>query len=356
MAAANHSTLTAILDALPHPAIAISAAGRVLVANSASNDLFGDILPESLFSTRLRAPKLIDLVQAVLDGALPQDCIWMQSGSQATYIAHCKACDMAAAPQRGSLPSAVLLTLTDITDSRQSDQMRRDFVANVSHELRTPLTSLIGFIETLQGPAREDAAARDRFLDIMHSEAARMNRLIGDLLSLSTLQAQERVRPKDRIDLHSLAHSVLKGLEPVANSTDARLFPPKAKAEVWVQGDADQLRQVLSNLVENAIKYGGDGVRVAVTLSGPAPDTILNANAVTLTVSDTGPGIAAIHVPRLTERFYRVDDHRSRQMGGTGLGLAIVKHVVTRHRGRMKITSQPDSGTQVHILIPAAGN
>jgi two-component system phosphate regulon sensor histidine kinase PhoR len=233
-------------------------------------------------------------------------------------------------------------------------QMRRDFVANVSHELRTPLTALIGFLETLKGPARNDPEGQARFLSIMEAEAQRMNRLVDDLLSLSRVEAEERVRPTARINLGDLVRSTLHGLVPLAKDGGVTLEMALPAVPVTVPGDDDQLRQVLSNLVENAIKYSGTGAQVTVALSEPAYEPRVRTQGVRLTVSDTGDGIDPIHLPRLTERFYRVDGHRSREMGGTGLGLAIVKHIVNRHRGRLRIDSEPGQGTVFTVILPAA--
>jgi two-component system phosphate regulon sensor histidine kinase PhoR len=246
----------------------------------------------------------------------------------------------------------VVLAFEDVSDQEQTVQMRRDFVANVSHELRTPLTALIGFIETIKGPARNDPAGQARFLDIMEGEAQRMVRLVADLLSLSRVEAEERMRPTASVDLGDLVRATLHGLGPLAQDAGVALAQELPEAPVTVPGDADQLRQVLTNLVENGIKYAGRGASVTVRLGAPDYEPRLRGSGVRLTVTDTGPGVDPIHLPRLTERFYRVDSHRSREMGGTGLGLAIVKHIVNRHRGRLRVDSTLGAGTVVTILLP----
>ncbi|MAN98569.1 MAG: two-component sensor histidine kinase, partial [Roseovarius sp.] len=239
----------------------------------------------------------------------------------------------------------------DLTEREHAAQMRRDFVANVSHELRTPLTALMGFIETLQGPARHDQAAIDRFLGIMQSEAARMERLVRDLLSLSRVESEERVRPRDEVNLSQVIGSVLHALRPLARdrACDISFEAPEGMV---VRGNDDQLQQVFTNLVENAIKYGGKGNRITITLERTPRDATLRAPAIVARVRDQGPGIDPLHIPRLTERFYRVDTHRSREMGGTGLGLAIVKHIVNRHRGRLRISSAPGEGSEFSVILP----
>ncbi|RMD88657.1 MAG: two-component sensor histidine kinase, partial [Alphaproteobacteria bacterium] len=246
----------------------------------------------------------------------------------------------------------VLVAAEDVSHLSDVAQQRRDFVANVSHELRTPLTALLGFIETLQGPARDDPAARARFLATMAREAERMNRLVCDLLSLSRVEAEERIRPTDPVDLAAVLGEVRAALAPAAEEAGATLDLALPEGRVTVPGDADQLMQVFLNLVENAIRYGGR--RVEVIMHPPAPEPMLRGEAVCVEVIDNGEGIAPEHVPRLTERFYRVDSHRSREMGGTGLGLAIVKHIVSRHRGRLRIASKPGEGSRFSVYLPVS--
>lgn len=230
--------------------------------------------------------------------------------------------------------------------------MRSDFVANVSHELRTPLTALTGFIETLRGPARDDAEARDRFLGIMEVEGKRMNRLVADLLSLSRVEDMARIRPSDSVDIYAVLNSVRNALSQTAEargvtlSIDAQLEPP-----VLLAGDLDQLAQVFTNLIENAIKYGRRDGAVVVSVSRMAMFPAFKGPAICVAVQDDGPGIPAHHLSRLTERFYRVDNHRSRELGGTGLGLAIVKHIINRHRGRLRIESEVGQGSTFSVLL-----
>jgi two-component system phosphate regulon sensor histidine kinase PhoR len=210
----------------------------------------------------------------------------------------------------------------------------------------------MGFVETLRGPARDDPAARERFLGIAAREASRMARLVDDLLSLSRVEAEERRRPTERMDLRALAASVAATLEPLAAQSGVELRPNLPDVPVEVPADPGQLRQVLTNLVENAIKYGGRGGRVEIALTAPSAEQALQRTGVRLSVTDEGPGIAAHHIPRLTERFYRVDSHRSREVGGTGLGLAIVKHIVNRHRGRLRIESEVGRGSRFTVVLP----
>jgi len=211
---------------------------------------------------------------------------------------------------------------------------------------------MMGFIETLRGPARDDAPARDRFLTIMTGEAERMNRLVGDLLSLSRVESNERVRPTDKVDLRYVLQSTMRNLNPLAVEADVTLVATMGDDPLPLMGDTDQLLQVFTNLIENGIKYGGVGKEVEILVETTLRDPSLRGPAVRITVRDHGPGIDPVHLPRLTERFYRADSHRSRALGGTGLGLAIVKHILNRHRGRLKITSDLGDGARFTVILP----
>ncbi|MDH3264904.1 MAG: ATP-binding protein, partial [Paracoccaceae bacterium] len=226
--------------------------------------------------------------------------------------------------------------------------------ANVSHELKTPLTALLGFIETLRGSAREDAAARERFLEIMAREAERMNRLVSDLLSLNRVESEERVRPTGRVEMGALLGSVRSALRPLARERGVEIEIAGEAGGIWVPGDGDQLTQVFTNLVENAVKYAASGKLVTLTVAREEREPALRGPAVRVAVIDRGEGFDPAHIPRLTERFYRIDSHRSREQGGTGLGLAIVKHIVNRHRGRLRIESAPGQGSRFTVTLPLA--
>ena len=228
--------------------------------------------------------------------------------------------------------------------------MRSDFIANASHELRTPLASLKGFIETLRGPARNDSAARERFLSIMEAQAARMARILDDLLSLSRIEMRVHVAPEGEAELSGIVGAVTKSLQPLAD--EARIavrFAPGAERFV-VRGDRDELEQVFQNLIHNAIKYGREGGKVDVDISRREKR---DGGHIAIAVADDGPGIAEEHLPRLTERFYRVDTATSRERGGTGLGLAIVKHILTRHRGELDIASRLGEGSTFTVVLPS---
>ena len=245
------------------------------------------------------------------------------------------------------------MTFHDLTPLRRVEEMRADFVANASHELRTPLAALSGFIETLQGSARDDAKARERFLAIMQEQARRMARLIDDLLSLSRIELNAHRRPDTPVDLVPIVRQVVDGLETLARDRGVTVHI-EAVRTLMVPGDRDELVRVFENLVENALKYGAAGKRVDITLdAGRRPPE--GEPEARVGVRDYGPGIAPEHLPRLTERFYRVDVRESRAQGGTGLGLALVKHILNRHRGRLSIESMPGAGATFTVYLPTAG-
>src|SRR6056297_3852600 len=339
--------VVSLLAGLPLAAVLVGADARILAANAAAREMLGQAIEGRHFLTAMRQPDLRAAIEATAEDGTARSITYQtaQDGRDSTFRAHVAGVALAAG-DRG-----VLVSFEDMTEREQAAQMRRDFVANVSHELRTPLTALLGFIETLQGPARRDESAIDRFLGIMQIEASRMERLVRDLLSLSRVESEERVRPREAINLSDVVGSVVYMLRPLARESGAELiFDPVE--DTPVPGDADQLQQVFTNLIENAIKYGGSGNRITITLDRHPKDATLRMPAIVARVRDTGPGIDPLHIPRLTERFYRVDTHRSREMGGTGLGLAIVKHIVNRHRGRLRISSTPGEGSEFTVILP----
>ncbi len=338
------------LEALPLATLLIDRSNRIIGANTEALTMLGQGIVGRNFVTMLRQPMLLDAVEASLRDATPRVAQFLHNdGVQDTnFRVSCRFVAGVGAQAAG----AVLVSFEDITHLEQAGQMRRDFVANVSHELRTPLTALMGFIETLRGPARDDAKARDRFLDIMEGEANRMNRLVGDLLSLSRVEDNERVRPTQEIVLTDVLNSTLHSLRPVADEAGVTLEPSFGNVPVRITGDIDQLKQVFTNLIENAIKYGGTGGRVTVRMSYVTRDPALRGPSARVMVIDYGPGIDPVHLPRLTERFYRVDSHRSRELGGTGLGLAIVKHIINRHRGRLRVESDLGQGAVFTVILP----
>lgn len=339
--------IESILNALVEPALLLDAAGRVSIANPAAQDRLGVWVVGRSYVSVLRQPALLAPVEDAFADDRPGVTRFVHSTGAVETLFEVTVSPI---PQPDGRRH-VLLVFRDLSEARAGESMRRDFVANVSHELKTPLTAVMGFIETLQGPAREDPKARDRFLGLMAQETARMNRLVSDLLSLSRLEGQSRKRPTDKIDLGALVSEIIGTLRPGAEADDVDIVFD-APEDAIITGDRDQLIQVVSNLIENAIKYGARPGTVSLSLAHLDREPVLRGPAWRLTVGDTGQGIPPEHVPRLTERFYRVDTGRSRAQGGTGLGLAIVKHIVNRHRGRLKIESVEGQGTEVMVTLP----
>ena len=341
------SELQKFVEAVPMAMVLFGADQRALLANAAATTLFGADVAGRAGSAILRHPNFLDGLESCLANAATGHCriTMIADGAERHLAVHFSCLQTAGGP-------GALVGFEDLTAQEQTIAMRREFVANVSHELRTPLTAMIGFIETLRGPARDDPAARDRFLSIMETEAARMNRLVLDLLSLSRVESEERRRPSERLDLGRLVRAVAETLSQTAHAQGVTIRVEGADGPVPVEGDADQLTQVFHNLVENAVKYGGAGGEVILRIAAIAHDASLRGPAWAVAVIDRGEGIDERHLPRLTERFYRVDDDRSRQKGGTGLGLAIVKHIVSRHRGKLRIESQPGEGSCFTVILP----
>ena len=345
-----------ILASLPDALILLDRERRVVGANPAAEALFGEKLAGRDLVAVLRNPAVIEAVDAALGLAT--------AGRRVEFalpvpIERTLSARVEPLPAPGAGGAVVLVSLHDLTQAKRAERLRADFVANASHELRTPLATLVGFIETLRGPAQGDAEARERFLAIMQDQAGRMGRLVDDLLSLSRIELDEHSPPTGRVELGRVVAGVadalgLKAAEKAMTIEVGR----ELGALPAVVGDADQLAQVFQNLIDNAVKYGRAGS--AIRVEGGATERRLPAarhpagGAVAVAVRDQGEGIAREHLPRLTERFYRVDSARSRELGGTGLGLAIVKHIVNRHRGALEIDSQPGQGSTFTVYLPAA--
>jgi len=340
---------TALMMGVPMPLVLIGRDERVAAVNLPAAAIFGPATLGRHYIAVLRQPALLDVVETALKTGKDAagQFLTREASRDITFR-------ILAAPVKTHALDAVMLSLEDISHVQAAGQMRRDFVANVSHELRTPLTALLGFIETLRHSAKDDAEARERFLAIMEREAGRMARLIRDLLSLSRVESEERMRPKSPVDLAAILRSAAVTLEPTASEAGVAIHLSGAEDEIEVPGDADQLLQVFNNLIENAVKYGGKTVTLDVARQDRDP--ALRSPAVRVVVADDGEGIDAVHIPRLTERFYRVDNHRSREMGGTGLGLAIVKHIVNRHRGRLRVESEKGAGSRFTVVLPTASD
>ena len=346
---ADLERLTAIdlAAAVPDALIIFDRTGAVLHANEAAQAAFGELPEGLLLQMRFRVPEMQDLVARVLSGETSPAII-----EYAERVPMERAFRVAAMPiGRGA--GVFALVFRDQSESRRIDRMRADFIANASHELRTPLASISGFIETLRGPARDDEKARENFLQIMQNQTERMARLIDDLLSLSRLEMRTYVRPTSPVDLRAVLQQVIETMGHMARESGVEIEASLGDAPVTIPGNRDELYQVFQNLLENACKYGASGGRVEIRLDDrtATPDREVN-----VTIRDFGPGIAEEHIPRITERFYRVDVETSRSQKGTGLGLAIVKHILTRHDARLTIRSKPGEGAAFTVHLHATVN
>jgi len=354
-----------IVRALPEPLFLLDETGQIELANPAAATFAGGPVEGRHLSAFLRTPAVIGAVREVATGAERREVDFVATG---TVDRHCRA--FVGAMEIASGRRRILVHITDLTAERRLERLRADFIASASHELRTPLASMIGFIETLRGHAKDDPEARERFLEIMLAQAERMKRLVNDLMSLSRIELNEHITPEGAVDVAAAARDVLDGVGPIiaASGKTVRL-ECDAPAGVWIRGDRDELLQVVQNLVDNALKYAGDVDEIEISVGRGAPppfadrfgrepcragDTPAQVAARTgrapdelvyIQVRDRGVGIDRSDLPRLTERFYRVDVQQSRAQGGTGLGLAIVKHIINRHGGGFQIESVSGAGS-----------
>jgi two-component system phosphate regulon sensor histidine kinase PhoR len=365
-----------MVESLPDPVLAVAAQNaddpadrRLVFANAAARELLRIQTEGGPLVSAIRHPRVLEAVDESLFGGLNGEASWETGGAQDRFW---RVLTRPLAPADDGARLA-LVVLRDETDSRRNERMRADFLANASHELRTPLASLTGFIETLRGHARDDAVARERFLGVMAAQAARMARLIDDLMSLSRIELNEHIAPEGRLDVVVAVLDVIDALAPLAAERGVRLAARLVDRGVAnIVGDRDQILQVAQNLIDNAVKYSATGGVVdieviagltadaavapvrpgAARLSLLTPDLVGGERFVALRVTDHGPGIAREHLPRLSERFYRVEGQKSGERLGTGLGLAIVKHIINRHRGGLAIESVEGQGTTFTAYLP----
>ena len=348
--ATDDPLVEAIIANLPDAVIVLDRDGRVLAFNARASAIAPALGRGEPVSMALRAPDVVDAIRRAGAGEGAQRVEFSDRVPVDRWLVAYVTPIEPADPQ--VVRRLLLLSFHDLTPLRRVEEMRADFVANASHELRTPLASLSGFIETLQGPAREDPEARERFLAIMKAQATRMARLIDDLLSLSRVELNAHVRPETPVEVGSIVRQVADALQMLARERGVAIAIAASPEPLAVLGDRDELTRVFENLVENALKYGASGKRVDIRLERGA--TADGRGEAIVAVRDYGPGIAPEHLPRLTERFYRIDIGQSRAEGGTGLGLALVKHVLNRHRGRLAIESTPGAGATFTVRLPSA--
>ncbi len=337
----------ALLDQMPLALVVISPVGRLVYGNKAAKKMFPKMQKGDHFATLLRKPVFVDAVNATIADGRKRKVSFSQGQDVRRYF-DARISILPAGNAFGQ-SEQILIDIEDRTTERRAERMRSDFIANASHELRTPLASVLGYIETLQGHARNDPEAREEFLETMHKQASRMQRLVDDLMSLSRIEMKAHIRPATPCDPFALVCETVAALLPLQEETGVRIACKLPDSGPAVFGDRDQLNQVFTNLVVNAMKYGGDGEKVEILQAVDEKD---HSGMVGITIRDYGTGIAPKHLERLTERFYRVNATQSRNKGGTGLGLAIVKHILQRHGGELQIESTLGEGSAFTVWLP----
>ncbi len=336
-----------VLAALPDPALLLSSQSLIVDFNVKAAELFPQLAVGLPMSAVNRNPELIEGIGLIRDGG---EQIAVELSERIPFERRLMA-TLSKLPTAGADAEApeILITVRDLSEAARIEMTRKDFIANASHELRTPLASIIGFIETLQGPAKNDPAAREKFLAVMSIQAMRMKRLVDDLMRLSRIEMHTHIMPRDEVNLNDVLDDIRQSLAPLAAQEQVHLSVTGLNRPAVVLGDREELVQVFQNLIQNAIRYGREGGTVIVRIE---PETA--ARRLRVLVIDDGPGIAPQHLPRLTERFYRIDVATSRKKEGTGLGLAIAKHAVHRHRGELEIASVVGKGSTFAVVLPEA--
>ena len=343
-----------MLERLPDPLMLLDESNRVVLANTAMRGFLGTDANNKHVSAVLRTPALLEAIERTATTGQPQSVEFsLPVPLEQHYQAHVTCTE--------HNPRITAVLLHNVTAMVRAQEARTDFIANASHELRTPLAALSGFIDTLRGHARDDEEAREKFLDIMSGEANRMRRLIDDLLSLTRIEQNEHVPPIDDVNIHAVVSEAAAALQGLASLDKVTLSIEQQDHLPLVLGDRDELVQLFQNLIHNAIKYGRTEGNVQIIFSSQPEEATLPGrhgaeSFIAVAVKDNGEGIPREAIPRLTERFYRVDVRRSRERGGTGLGLAIVKHIVNRHHGRLLIDSQPGEGSIFTVFLPVAAH
>ena len=337
-----------ILEGFADPVILVDGARQVVYANTAASKFMDVATIGRDLAISFRHPSALEAVDDVLKNKFEQTSeINIAAPIPQIYQLQTKSVEL---PQ--GIGQGAMIVMRDVTSLKSSDQMRQDFIANVSHELRSPISSLIGIIETLRESAQADRATQQKYLQIMSEEAARMARLIDDLLSLSKVEVSEHVAPVESVSIRSILDTTIELLRERALEKGMILKLTSAVSSPDVSGDSDELMEVFQNLIDNAIKYGDTESEINIIVGKVTRIPDLKVPGLFISIENQGEGIAAEHIPRLTERFYRVDKGRSRKTGGTGLGLAIVKHIVSRHRGRLSIESFEGKTTTFTVFLP----
>ena len=343
------------VNAIPEPCVVLDGEGMVRHTNGPMQDAFGAITQGELLTQKFRNPDVASALSDVRAKGLSVSIPYRERFPiERHYLMHMSPIVLPSAHNKTPVPDFICVVMLEQTERYRLEEFRSAFIANVSHELRTPIASLTGFIETLLGPAKNDEVSRERFLKIMLEQSQRMARLVGDLLSLSKIEMSSHLRPTDEVDLAVIVLHVTDAMAPLAKEARIKVNIKMNDGPFMVRGDQDELVQAVENLLENAIKYGGDGKSVDVSVSevrAPVEFDKKGRECYMIDVQDHGKGIDSVHIPRLTERFYRVDAEESKAKMGTGLGLAVVKHILTRHQAYLRIASAKGEGTSFRIYF-----
>ena len=320
--------------------------------NENAQNLFGNRLKNLSFEVIFRQPEPRGCVLAALNGAVSPEsteCRLVIAGITSDAVFKLAAKPLT--PEECGLDGA-LISLIDISTLDKNERMRREFITNISHELRSPITSIAGFVEILRKGAWENDEIRNRYLDIVAGESDRMTKLLSDFLSLSSIESKEKIRPTARVDVIALVCDSIEAQSQFEQLQGAKIKFSHCSQKCEVLGDSEQLRQVFGNIIENAIKYGGKGNKIEVVVSKRSPSPEIGNADIRVDISDCGAGFDPVHIPRLTERFFRIDQARNRETAGSGLGLAIVKHALNRHSGKLLVESTPEVGSKFTVLLP----
>lgn len=338
-----------ILESIPDPLLMLDENRRIVRANISARTLLGTNIQNRDLASIIKDPWLLEATNVALSSGASRTIEFSMTTADAREFRVRLEPLLTTTPDRAK----VILTLHDISALRRTERTMADFVANASHELKTPLSVILGFIETLRGPAKDDTKARDKFLTTMHEQAERMSKLVLDLLSLSSVELNEHTIPQDHVKLSPLIRNVFDTLELKAEQLNVDLNLSIPGDLPMIIGDKDQLTQVFQNLIDNALKYGAEGKQVSVAAkiadAPPAGFPSWDGDIICVSITDFGPGIPPEAIPRLTERFFRVD--REQKVSGTGLGLAIVKHIINRHRGLLTIESAVGKGSTFSVYL-----
>ncbi len=345
----------AVLDTLPDPIMMIDRSGNILGANLSSRNMFGDKITDKNVENLFASNNFIDAVNRVLKKESESENLIFYVGEPVNqkFYAHIKQL-----PWQSKGRAVAVISLYDLTKAMRIEKMQSDFVANASHELRTPLAIISGFIETLLTSAKDDAEAREKFLKIMQDQAGYMSALIENLLSLSKIELSQDEKPSETVNIPQVIDEVKQALSMKAEQREITIRTHIEEGVGDITADRQQVKQIIQNLTDNAIKYGLSksdvSIRAKVVEKIPASKSmnVAEGKAVAIAINNKGPKISPENLARLTERFYRMQEHKDLNIKGTGLGLSIAKQIVIRHRGNITVSSTNYNGTTFTVYLP----